>query len=113
MPRITRTPAIAATLALLVATLSAGLAPNAGPTTAGSASAAEAASQRYLVLYAAKASLADARAAIKAAGGTIVRENRRIGLATVTSSKSNFLAAVRSKAALVGAARDIRIGRAP
>ncbi len=113
MPRITRTPAIAATLALLVATLSAGLAPNAGPTNAGSASAAEAASQRYLVLYAAKASLADARAAIKAAGGTIVRENRRIGLATVTSSKSNFLAAVRSKAALVGAARDIRIGRAP
>ena len=66
---------------------------------------------RYVVLYARDASLGAARAAIKRAGGTIVRENAAIGVATVTAAGSSFAAAA-SDSALAGAAQDRTIGRA-
>ena len=67
---------------------------------------------RYVVVYDKQVTRAAARAAIKAAGGTIVRENRRIGVATVRSSNPRFLAAVARQQSLYGAARNRPIGRA-
>jgi lantibiotic leader peptide-processing serine protease len=72
----------------------------------------------YLVLYAKGASLQQGRAAVAAAGGTVVHENSRIGLAEVTSANPSFLRDVDAQAALKGAARDrsiagIRPGMSP
>jgi lantibiotic leader peptide-processing serine protease len=67
---------------------------------------------RYLVLYSDGASTAQGRAAVKAAGGTVVRENKQIGLATVSSKNADFMRAARSQAAVKGAARDRSIGSA-
>ena len=70
-------------------------------------------SSQYVVLYKVGASKAAAHAAIRAAGGTIVRENTRVGLATVRSSNARFVTAVMGKAAIEGAARNRRIGLVP
>jgi subtilisin family serine protease len=75
--------------------------------TAATASAGQA--HEYLVLYAQGASLESARAAIAAAGGTIVRESA-IGLASVMSSNAAFLSDVRAAASIAGAARNHSIG---
>lgn len=77
------------------------------------ATTARQASSQYVVLYKIGASKAAAHAAIKAAGGTIVRENTRVGLATVRSSNSRFVAAAMSKAAIKGVAQSSRIGHVP
>jgi subtilisin family serine protease len=75
--------------------------------------AALAADRTYIVIYEKDASLASARAAVKAAGGHIVRENRAVGVATVSSSRSSFeRSAVKSKA-IAGAAPNRTIGRVP
>ncbi|MGI8329717.1 S8 family peptidase [Actinomadura scrupuli] len=58
-------------------------------------------------------SLEKAHAAVKAAGGTIVRENTAIGLATVRSANTTFLSSARRQAAVEGAATDRAIGKAP
>ena len=82
----------------------------------GSAQPAPEASARtseYVVLYAAGASNAAGRAAVEAAGGKIVRVNRKVGLATVRSSNPSFVSDVARKAAVDGAARNRRIGYAP
>jgi lantibiotic leader peptide-processing serine protease len=50
--------------------------------------------------------------AVHASGGTIVRENTRVGLATVVSRNPNFLADADRQSALEGAARNIPIGYA-
>jgi subtilisin family serine protease len=70
-------------------------------------------SQSYVVLYKAGVSTADARAAVRAAGGRIARENAKVGVATARSSNPRFLAAASRKAAIEGVARDKRIGRVP
>jgi subtilisin family serine protease len=70
------------------------------------------ASSRYLVLYADRASNQSGRTAVAAAGGTVVHENRTIGLAEVSSSNPDFLRDVRTQAAVKGAARDRSIGAA-
>ncbi len=67
----------------------------------------------YIVLYRDPAALAASRAAIKAAGGTIVRENTRIGVATVRSANANFTANALRQPALAGTARSRVIGHAP
>jgi subtilisin family serine protease len=67
----------------------------------------------YVVAYADGASSAAARAAIKAAGGTILKENTRVGVATVKSSKADFIAAAGRQSALVGAARNRPVGKLP
>jgi subtilisin family serine protease len=70
-------------------------------------------SNQYVVLYEIGASKGAAHAAIRAAGGTIVRENTRVGVATVRSSNSRFVAAVTARAAVKGAAQNRRIGMVP
>ncbi|MFI0352302.1 S8 family peptidase [Actinomadura sp. 9N407] len=67
----------------------------------------------YVVLYKDGASLDQARAAVKAAGGTIVRENTDVGVATVTSSNARFAALAGRQGALDGAASNRVIGKAP
>jgi subtilisin family serine protease len=69
--------------------------------------------QSYLVLYASDVPAAVARAAIRAAGGTIVEENRWVGLATVRAGNPEFLEAVAGQRALAGASQDHAIGWAP
>ena len=46
----------------------------------------------YVVLYDDATSLASARLAVRAAGGFLVSENRRVGVATATSSSPTFAA---------------------
>ena len=73
----------------------------------------QSANGEYVVAYADGASAAAARAAIKAAGGTVVKENTQVGVATVKSSNPSFIAAAGRQSALVGAARNRPIGKLP
>ncbi|MGH7359150.1 MAG: S8 family serine peptidase [Candidatus Rokuibacteriota bacterium] len=68
------------------------------------------AARSYVVKYEAGVSLAQARAAVRAAGGTILRENVKVGVATVRSTNANFILDAAAQGALVGAARNIPIG---
>jgi subtilisin family serine protease len=93
-------------LALLAAVLAITL-----PGAVGSGGA-KAKAKEFVVVYESGVSAAKARAAVKAAGGEIVKENRKIGVATVTSTSDDFLAQVADSSALVGAAVAKPIGRA-
>jgi lantibiotic leader peptide-processing serine protease len=73
----------------------------------------QSANGEYVVAYADGVSAATARAAVKAAGGTILKENARVGVATVKSANPSFIAAAARQSALVGAARNRPIGQAP
>ena len=73
----------------------------------------QSANGEYVVAYADGASTAAARAAVKAAGGTILKENTRVGVATVRSANPAFVRAAAGQRALVGAARNRPIGRIP
>ena len=70
-------------------------------------------SQSFVVLYKQGVSAAEARAAVRAAGGRVVRENRKVGVATAHSSNPRFLTAASRSAAIEGVARDKRIGFVP
>ncbi len=67
----------------------------------------------YVVLYAEGIAPEAARAAIRAVGGTILRENLAVGVATVRVNRHDgrFLAAVGLQAALAGATPNLPIGR--
>jgi subtilisin family serine protease len=82
------------------------------PLTAGAAKQAPV-KRSYVVLYERGASLHAAHAAIKRAGGRIVHENRKVGVATVRSPNARFVAAVARSRALYGAAHNRSIGYAP
>jgi subtilisin family serine protease len=69
--------------------------------------------KRYVVVYDRGASAREARSAIADAGGTVVRENRAIGVATVSSDAADFIGRADREPALVGAASDRPIGRSP
>ena len=106
-------------LAVLVAAALA-LPASAGPSgQAGTAASAQPSGQlqsangEYVVAYADGVSAATARAAIKAAGGTILKENTRVGVATVKSTNPAFITAAGGQSALVGAARNRPIGKLP
>ena len=106
-------------LAVLVAAALA-LPASAGPSgQAGTAAQSQSSGQlqsangEYVVAYADGVSAATARAAIKAVGGTILKENSRVGVATVKSSNPSFLRDADAQHALVGAARNRPIGKAP
>jgi subtilisin family serine protease len=71
----------------------------------------QASSSEYVVLYADGASVASAHQAIKAARGTLVKENLAVGVATVRSSSPTFVRDVARQSALDGAARNVAIGR--
>ncbi len=80
---------------------------------AGAAGGKAAGSQKYVVVYAKGASAQAAHAAIKAAGGKIVKENRAVGVATVRSANASFVADAAATAAIEGAAHNQVIGSAP
>jgi lantibiotic leader peptide-processing serine protease len=73
----------------------------------------QSANGEYVVAYADGASRTAAHAAIKAAGGTILKENARVGVATVKSSNAGFITAAGKQSALAGAARNQPIGKLP
>jgi subtilisin family serine protease len=73
----------------------------------------QSANNEYVVAYADGASAAAAHAAIKAAGGTIVKENAHVGMATVKSANAAFIAAAGNQSALAGAARNQPLGKLP
>ena len=82
------------------------------PLTAGAAKQAPT-KRTYVVLYERGAQVRAAHTAIKRAGGRIVKENRKIGVATVRSANARFVAAVARSRAVYGAARNRSIGYAP
>ncbi len=85
----------------------------AGIVPAAMAAPAKQAQREFVVVYADGVSVKAARAAISAAGGTLVRENAAVGVATVRSSNPNFIAAVAKQPALRGAAANAAIGHSP
>ena len=62
----------------------------------------QSANGEYIVAYADGASTAAARAAVKAAGGIILKESTRVGVATVRSANPAFVRAAAGQRALVG-----------
>jgi lantibiotic leader peptide-processing serine protease len=68
---------------------------------------------QYVVVYEAGMSKATARNAIRAAGGTLVRENKAVGVATVVSRNPNFITEAASTRALFGAVRNRPLGKLP
>lgn len=82
--------------------------------TAGSVALAVAeGAQEYVVLYRADASLTAARQAVQRAGGTVLKENSDVGVATVTSANPKFLADATARTAIDGVAHNRVIGSAP
>ena len=67
----------------------------------------------YVVLYAAGASVSAARTAIAKAGGTVVRDNSKVGYALVRSGDASFVNQVAKESVLDGAARNRPVGYAP
>ncbi|HEY3685376.1 MAG TPA: S8 family serine peptidase [Streptosporangiaceae bacterium] len=98
--------ATAAVIALAVPALPAQAGPVAHPQQGGTTT-------EYVVLYTSAAQASAARAAVTAAGGTIVRENRDIGLATVRTTNTAFIADARRSPAVQGVAHNRAIGQAP
>jgi subtilisin family serine protease len=84
-----------------------------GVAAAPAAPAGAGSTRQFIVLYARAASDDAARAAIEQAGGTIVRENRAVGVATVAAASDEFRAAAAGQPALAGVAVDRSIGFAP
>jgi subtilisin family serine protease len=77
------------------------------------AQAAPVQEQEFVVLYTTGASLSDAHAAVKAAGGTILNENTEVGAATVRTTDGAFLTKVRGYASLAGAVANKVVGSVP
>jgi subtilisin family serine protease len=79
-----------------------------------SAAAASAASGgEYVVVYKQGVGLDAARQAVRDAGGTIVSENKAVGVATVRSTDPAFAKKADRKGALYGATANSVVGRAP
>jgi subtilisin family serine protease len=68
------------------------------------------ASHSYVVLYQDGASFASARLAVRAAGGVLVRENRRVGVAMATSFSPTFAADLLRQGVVRGVARNKPVG---
>ena len=69
--------------------------------------------QKFVVVYAQGASTSTARAAIAAAGGTVLKENTDIGVATVTTTNAGFAAKANAARSIDGVAPNMVIGRVP
>ncbi|WP_214106531.1 S8 family peptidase [Acrocarpospora catenulata] len=106
MKRLTVITAVAA-LAASALTAPAQAAP------AAATSKAPATSKEYVVLYREGASAADAQKAISAAGGTVVKVNTEVGVATVTTTNADFVNAIKNNPAIEGVAGNRVIGQAP
>jgi subtilisin family serine protease len=108
---LTSVAALAATTAVLPSGAGAA-APSLGSSQPTAASAGAGAAE-YIVLYTSTGSARAARAAIRAAGGSVVSENSEVGYAVARSGTADFATAVAASSAVVGAARDRIIGFAP
>ncbi|HEY7706958.1 MAG TPA: S8 family serine peptidase [Gaiellaceae bacterium] len=64
-----------------------------------------------MVVYEAGISKAAARAAIRASGGRVIRENKAVGVATVVSRNPSFINEAASTRALFGAVRNRPLGK--
>ena len=80
---------------------------------ATTATAGQGKAREYVVLYGNGTSAAEGAKAVEAAGGRVLSVNKAIGLATVRSSKSDFVARAGRQDALRGAALNRAIGHAP
>jgi len=100
---------ITALRALLVSSLVAG----ATLSSSGAVVAAPEGERRYVVLYQDGASAAEARQAVEAGGGAILRENAAVGVATVTSRRAGFARAAGASNVIAGVAEDTTIGHSP
>ena len=67
----------------------------------------------YVVLYKEGARLSDARQAVQAAGGTMLRENAEVGVATVSSTDPAFADALAAAGPIEGVAHNRTIGSVP
>jgi subtilisin family serine protease len=84
------------------------------PVTAGAGTTAVAGgTTEYLVLLQAGANHAQALAAVQAAGGSLVKENKNLGTMTVHAAASGFVTRVSASPAIEGAARSRPIGQLP
>jgi len=100
--RLLRTAAAASALALALTAL-----------TATAATAESEVAKEYVVLFASGTDSATARAAVEAAGGTVVSENTDIGVATVTTTNEDFAAAADAQAVIEGTAGNRIIAAVP
>jgi subtilisin family serine protease len=80
---------------------------------AGAPAATADAGSEYVVVYQQGASVAAARQAVRDAGGTIVSENRDVGVATVRSGDPQFVKKADAEPDLYGAADNRPVGHAP
>ncbi len=102
--------------ALIVAAAAAtalGIAALAAATPSGTANRTSGSPTQYVVVYESGVSKAAARAAIKAAGGTLIRENKAIGVATVSTRNPAFIVEAAAARALFGAVRNRPLGKVP
>ncbi|GAA0838139.1 S8 family serine peptidase [Streptosporangium amethystogenes subsp. fukuiense] len=67
----------------------------------------------YVVLYKEDVNAADARSAIQAAGGRILKENGAVGLATVATTNTGFTSQLGGNALIEGVARNRSVGGVP
>nr|WP_202893902.1 S8 family serine peptidase [Kribbella italica] len=74
---------------------------------------AQGGSTEYLVLVEQGADRAQALAAVKAAGGEVVKENANLGTITVRAASSGFASQVSASGAVEGATRSRPIGQLP
>ena len=80
---------------------------------AGAPAATADGSGQYVVVYKQGSSVAAARQAVRDAGGTIVAENKDVGVATVRSADPQFVRKADAERDLFGAADNRPVGRAP
>ncbi|HEX6956216.1 MAG TPA: hypothetical protein VF156_15185, partial [Agromyces sp.] len=84
---------------------------------AGTASAATSTEtdgeHQYVVLFAEGTSTAEARAAVEAAGGSILTANAEVGVATVVTTDESFVAQAAEQEAIEGTAQNRVVGGVP
>ncbi|WP_022894643.1 S8 family serine peptidase [Agromyces subbeticus] len=69
--------------------------------------------QQYVVLFAEGASTEATRAAVAAAGGTIIAENAEVGVATVVTTEADFAAEAAAQSVIEGTAQNRVIADVP
>jgi subtilisin family serine protease len=102
-----------ALLATTLAVTQSSFAETTAPTTRSTTTTGTTAATEYVVLYDVGTSDVLARAAIAAAGGTVLSSNPEVGYARVSSTAADFAVKAGSAAGLVGAAANRSIGKAP
>ncbi|MCU1501251.1 MAG: peptidase [Ilumatobacteraceae bacterium] len=75
--------------------------------------AGEAGTDTFVVVFTEGTSLEASRAAVAAAGGTIVSENTDVGVATVSTANANFVVTANEQGAIEGVAHNQVIGEVP